>query len=63
MLDREYVPGRAGMAVVSDTALTTSPFSYSQTFSTLRTAVGNASIARAGLGGVRFINLFNTMPA
>ena len=52
MPDREDVPGRVDIAAVSDTALATGPFSYSQARSTFRTAGGNATAARTGLGGV-----------
>ncbi len=49
---RKNVPGRVYIAVVGCTAAHASPFSYSQTGSTFRTAGGNASTARARLGGI-----------
>jgi len=54
--ERENVLRRVDIAVVSHTALT-HPFSYSKTCSTFRTAGGDDSAARTGLGGVPFWNL------
>jgi len=55
MPERENVPGRVNIAVVSDTTLT-GPFSYSQTRSTFRTVAGDDSATRASLGGVGFVD-------
>ena len=52
---RENVPGRVDVAVVGCTAVHASPFSYSQASSTFRTAGGNTSAARAGLGGIALV--------
>jgi len=57
MPDRKNVPGRVNVAVVSDTALT-GPFSYSKTGSTFRTVGADSAATRAGLGGVRLVDLF-----
>lgn len=40
------------------TALTTHPFSYSQTCDTFRPRLGQCAASRAGLGGKRFIHFF-----
>lgn len=55
MPEREYVPGRIDVAVVSDTTLT-GPFSYSKASSTFRTVCADSAATRAGLGGVGFIH-------
>ena len=55
MSEREYVPGRVHIAVVSDTTLT-GPFSYSKTSDTFRPAVGQCATTAAGLGGVRLVD-------
>lgn len=61
MPERENVPGRVLVAVVSDTALT-GPFSYSKTRSTFRTVGAQRATTRTGLGGVPFID-FQKYPA
>ena len=55
MSRRENVPGRVYIAVVGCTAVHAGPFPYSQAGSTFRTACGNASAARAGLGGIALV--------
>jgi len=55
MSRRENVPGRVDIAVVGCTAVHAGPFSYSQTGSTFRTAAGDGSAARAGLGGIALV--------
>ncbi len=56
MPDRENVPRRVNVAVVSDTTLT-SPFSYSKAGPTFRTTGRECAAMRTGLGGVRFVDL------
>ncbi len=55
MPEREYVPGRVDVAVVSDTALT-GPDSYSKAGASFRAVGADSAAARAGLGGVGFIH-------
>ncbi|KER02762.1 phage tail protein [Photorhabdus temperata] len=55
-LIKENVHCRISVAVVCCSALNTCPFSYSQTRSTFRTAVGDSSATRTGLGGVVFVD-------
>ena len=54
MSRRENVPCCIHVPVVYRSAIAASPFSYSQTCSTFRTAGGNDPAARASLGGVAF---------
>src|SRR5690554_1487852 len=54
MPDRKNVLCRVYIAVVSDTTLTTSPFSYSQPIYSLRTA--KRATTRTGAGGVRLVD-------
>jgi hypothetical protein len=56
MPERKNILCRVNIAVVSNTALT-SPFSYSQAYSTFRTVLARAA-TRAGLGGVSFVDDF-----
>ena len=56
MSDRENVPDSIHITVMNRAAITASPFSYSQTRSTFRTAGGFAPAARASLGCVRFVD-------
>ncbi len=55
MPERENVPGRVHVAVVSDTALT-DPFPYSKPCDTSRPAVGQCTATATGLGGVRLVH-------
>lgn len=55
MSRRENVPCCVYIAVVGRTAVHAGPFPYSQAGSTFRTACGNASAARAGLGGIALV--------
>lgn len=55
MPQREYVPGRVHVAVVSDTALT-GPCSYSETRSPFRAVGAQRAATRTSLGGVPFID-------
>jgi len=56
MSRRENVPGCIHIAVVYRAASAASPFSYSQTCSTFRTAGGYDPAARTSLGGVVFVD-------
>lgn len=56
MPERKNIPGGVNVAIMSDTALTTGPFSYSKTCDTFRPRIGQCATIRAGLGGVRLIN-------
>ncbi len=55
MPERENVPGRVHVAVVSDTALT-DPFPYSKPCDTSRPAGGQCTATATGLGGVRLVH-------
>ncbi len=55
MPEREYVPGRVDIAVLSDTALT-GPDPYSKACSTFRTVDADSAATRTRLGGVGFIH-------
>ena len=56
MSERENVQGGVYVAVVSDSTLTTCPFSYSKSCSTFRTAGRDGPAARASLGGVALVD-------
>ena len=56
MSRRENVLGCIRVPVVCRATFAASPFSYSQTCSTFRTAGGNAPAARTSLGGVAFVH-------
>ena len=55
MPERENIPGRVHVAVVSDTALT-DPFPYSKPCDTSRPAGGQCTATATGLGGVRLVH-------
>lgn len=57
--DRKNVFTGINISIMPCATLRTSPFSYSQTCSTFRTA-GHVATARAGLGSVLFIHDFKT---
>jgi len=61
MPDRENILGRVNIAVMPDTTGTAGPFSYSKPCATSRPRIGQTAAIRAGLGGVRLINLFKAM--
>ena len=52
---RENVLCGVNVAIMSGSALTTSPFSYSKTCPTFRTACGNSPAARTNLSGIAFV--------
>ena len=62
MSRRETVPCRVDVAVVGGSALTTGPISYSKPCDTFRPLGWQCATARAGLGGVAFVNFFEQYP-